>query len=114
LHADLNSFCSSIEFQGLTLTNPWSSTACQQRCANILQQLASAAEAAEQSTELQAPALKQQQQQGCWQQLLSLLLPQLLDGLRDTLMAQHRHNRAQDRGELGEGCFVFSSERATA
>jgi hypothetical protein len=46
-------------------------------------------------------SLQQQQQQGCWQQLLGLLLPQLLDCLRDTLMAQHRHNRAQDKGELG-------------
>lgn len=108
LYADLDSFCSSTVLQGLLLSTPWSSKACQQQCHCVLQQLAGAAAAAAHPA---APAaeLQQQQQQGCWRQLLSRLLPQLLDCLRDTLMAQHRHNRAQDRGELGRWPDVLSS-----
>jgi hypothetical protein len=113
LPTDVESFCSSIVLQGLELSAPWSSQACQQHCQQILVQLASTAAAA---TQVEAPEYsritqqqqgvagslpQKQQQQGRWQQLLGLLLPQLLDSLRDTLMAQHRHNRAQDKGELG-------------
>jgi hypothetical protein len=122
LPADFESFCSSIMLQGLALSTPWSSQACQQHCQQILAQLACTVAAAatqmeggasskqqQQQQQGVAGSLTQQQQQGCWQQLLGLLLPQLLDSLRDTLLAQHRHSRAHDKGELGgwhPGCFT--------
>jgi len=43
---------------------------------------------------------KQQQQQQ--QQVSCQLLPLLLDQLRDTLLAQHRHRKLQDKGDMGE------------
>jgi hypothetical protein len=45
-----------------------------------------------------ADAQQQQQQQ----QLLCHLLPLLLDQLRDTLLAQHKHHKQQDKGDMGE------------
>lgn len=119
--AALDDFCGSIVHEGLLLSTPWTSSACQEHCDHILHHLASAVVLPDDPANQQrrqhgicspAATVKQKQQQQeerqekleqhSWQQLLSGLLPLLLDRLRDALMAQHRHMKAQDRGELGE------------
>lgn len=104
----LDAFCDDVEQRALQLLSPWSDAGSQQQAQQLLQQLAqqamtpaaSAGTAADAATgakgsSTEAPAA------GAEQQLLACVLPQLLERLRDTLMAQHRHRQAQEAGGTG-------------
>jgi hypothetical protein len=113
--------------QGLYFNTPWSGPICQQHAALLLLQLvecvhlpAAAAAKGSQHTSSSGPLSskqqqddgrtaqpqeqhKQQQQQQQQQELVCCLLPLVLDNLRDTLLAQHRHRQQQDKGgSMGE------------
>jgi hypothetical protein len=79
----LDSLVAVVAREGLELHSPWSNATCQLHGQQLLQH-------------------SEQQQEGCvlpWRHAV----PAVLDGLRDTLLAQHRHKQAQDKGaEMGE------------
>jgi hypothetical protein len=123
-------FSDSIVQQGLQLASPWSGQECQQQALQLLQQLmgsicpptrsssSSSINAVASPGIGRSPAVGSghsgdpQQQQQQQQQQMCVLVPLLLDGLRDTLLAQHRHRRLQEKGDMGECWAVGLSRQA--
>jgi hypothetical protein len=106
----LECFCDSIVQAGLKLNTPWAGSSCQQQAQQLLQQVVETVSIPHSSTDSSGSGSggskgdagdhrKQQQQR---QRLWCHLLPLLLDELRDDLLAQHRHRKLQDKGDMGE------------
>lgn len=117
----LSYVCGSIVRQGLQLNTPWSGSQCQLQAQQLLQHFVSnirlpanttsSSKGARGSQQLLLPPTQQQPQADAHseqqQQQLVLVVchmfPLLLDQLRDTLLAQHRHRKLQDKGaDMGE------------
>ncbi|KAF8066261.1 HOL3 [Scenedesmus sp. PABB004] len=98
---ELDAHVADVLRGGLRVASPWSGAAAREQCALLLSRLGDRVALAGGG----APVAAGEQQQpggtaGSWRALLAPLLPELLDRLRDTLLAQHRHRRAQDAGDM--------------
>lgn len=103
----LESLLHSTVAWSLRLHTPWTDAGCAEHSCTLLQQLArqtqpqAATSASEGAPSMQQQEENQVQQQQRVQELLAGLMPQLLQPLREPLLAQHKHRQAAERGGTG-------------